>query len=129
MAHSNREKQSEERKKHKAVLKQEKAEKIKKKTVWELIADERAGIVQPKDGEEDDGKKFRTRTRKVKAENRLSHHRGHGNPSNKVCIKNPDASVVYVTREKAEELVKKGSTYTNKTVWREYAAAEAASRK
>jgi hypothetical protein len=124
MAHSNREKQSEERKKHKESLRQERAEKVKKKTVWELMADERAGIVQPKDGEEDDGKKkFRIRTRKVKAENRRSHRHGHGHQSNKVCVRNLDGSVVYVIRQNAEVLVAKGAAYTNKMAWREAMAA------
>jgi len=122
MAHSNREKQSEERKQHKVALKQERAEKVQKKTVWDLLKDDRAGVIQPKDGEEDDGKKkFRVRTRKVKAENRLSHHRGHGNPSNKVCVVTHDGEVLYIKIADAALRVKAGSAkYTTKTAWRKY---------
>lgn len=126
MAHSKQELNSEKRKQEKAERKRANIAAVqetkRKKTVWELINDERAGLTKKESEEEDDSskRKFKIRVRKVKAENRLSHHKGHGDIDASVCIKTLNGNIVRVKRTEADKMVKAGSaTYAKKKEWKE----------
>jgi hypothetical protein len=59
------------------------------------------------------------KTKKVKNKNRISRH-GYPKQSPKVCVEQKDGKIIKVLRSKAEEMVKNGSKYTKKSLWRSY---------
>lgn len=121
MAHSKQDANRAKRDAEKAARKRENIAKVeatkREKSVWEKLADEKAGIkVDESTGEETKTK--RTRTRKTLAKHRLSHRHGHGHQDPQVCVQLLGGECVRVKRAKAAELVAGGAKYIPKHVWR-----------
>lgn len=123
MAHSNQADKTDKRREEKLARKRENIAKVeatkREKSVWEKLADEKAGIKVDEDtGEETKTK--RTRTRKTLAKHRLSHRHGHGKQDNYVCVMLAGGNCVRVKRKQADDAVKNaGAKYVPKHVWRE----------
>jgi hypothetical protein len=126
MAHSNREDNSEKRKQVKSALKQERAEKVKPKTMWEKLADDKAGIkVDEKTGEETKAVSKSKKDRKVPMENRIAHRRTRKR-ARPVCVMKLSGDIVRVSHAEASKMVAAGAKYVNKKVWRDWKNPKAA---
>jgi hypothetical protein len=100
------------------IAKVQETKQAKERTVWEKMADERKGISANAQTTDETSKKKKVRTQKVKSENRISHHRGHGKLSNHVHIKH-GPKVRRVTRKEADTLVSDGvASYISKTTYK-----------
>lgn len=105
------------------IAKVQETKAAKEKDVWEKIKDDRRG--EKKETTTSETKSKKIRTQKVRPENRLSHHRGHGKMSNYVHIKH-GPKVRRVTRKEADTLVSDGvASYISKTTYKKLSAKAA----